>query len=307
MDSPNAFRPDDSAPRPLDHDARAVRALQELDTMPLTTDQLSRFRTDGYLLLDRVFTAEEMARLRTEAAREFAIDSPRRVLEKDAPIVRSVYGSHATNAVFANLARHPRLVRPAQQILDDDVYVYQFKINAKAAFRGDVWEWHQDYIFWRNEDGMPTPAVINVVVFLDDVTEFNGPMYVVPGSHRAGVVEPEEVTADPGAAYQSSPAWINNLTARLKYSLSPAAVAAAVRQSRIDAPKGPAGSVLLFDANLLHASPPNLSPFDRTLCIATYNSVRNVPRAVSEPRPAFLVSRDVTRTTVVDDDVLSRA
>jgi ectoine hydroxylase len=35
------------------------------------------------------------------------------------------------------------------------VYIYQFKINVKAAFGGDVWQWHQDYIFWRNEDGMP--------------------------------------------------------------------------------------------------------------------------------------------------------
>jgi hypothetical protein len=275
--------------------------------MRLTTDQLTRLRTDGYLLCERVFTAAEVALLRAEAACEFAIDSPRRVLEKDAPIVRSVYGSHATNGVFANVARHPRLVHPARQILGGDVYVYQFKINAKAAFRGDVWEWHQDYIFWRNEDGMPAPAVINVVVFLDDVTEFNGPMYVVPGSHRAGVVEPDEAASDPGAAYHGSPAWISSLTARLKYSLSPTAVAAAVRESGIDAPKGPAGSVLFFDANLLHASPPNLSPFDRTLCIATYNSVRNIPRPVGEPRPSFLVSRDVTRTVEVEDDVLLRA
>jgi hypothetical protein len=275
--------------------------------MHLTPEQLDRYRTDGYLLCEQLFSRAEIELLRAQLPREFAEDSPRRVVEKDTAVVRSVYGSHATNAVLGDLARHPRLVRPAMQIVGDDVYVYQFKINAKAAFSGDVWEWHQDYIFWRNEDGMPAPAVINVVVFLDDVTEFNGPMYVVPGSHRDGVVEPRAEAIDPGGVYRQSPAWISNLTARLKYSLSPDVVAGFVRRSGIAAPKGPAGSVLLFDANLLHASPTNLSPFDRALCIVTYNSVQNVPRPHGrEPRPAFLVARDHRAVAPATNDVLER-
>lgn len=272
----------------------------------LTPEQLARYRADGYLLLDRVFAADEIGVLRAELPREFAVDSPRRVIEKDTAIVRSVYGSHTANIVFADLARHPRLVTPARQIVEDDVYVYQFKINAKAAFRGDVWEWHQDYIFWRNEDGMPAPAVVNAVLFLDDVTEFNGPMYVVPGSHHAGVVEQDAAGDDPGNADETQPAWINNLTARLKYSLTPETIAEAVGRSGICAPKGPAGSVLFFDANLLHASPTNLSPFSRAVCIATYNSISNIPRPVGEPRPDFLVSRSHAPIATVDDDALSR-
>lgn len=272
--------------------------------MNLTSDELTRFHTDGYLLSEGRFSSTEVARLRAQLPHEFAVDSPRRVLEQDTGVVRSVYGSHATNAVFADLARHPRLVNPARQILDADVYVYQFKINAKAAFRGDVWEWHQDYIFWRNEDGMPQPAVVSAVVFLDDVTEFNGPMYVVPSSHRAGVIEPAGAPSDPGSSYRDSPAWINNVTARLKYSLSPEAIADTVRRNGIDAPKGPAGSVLFFNANLLHASPTNLSPFDRVVCIVTYNDVQNILRPLSQPRPDFLVSRDYQAIEPAADTVL---
>ena len=60
------------------------------------------------------------------------------------------------------------------------------------------------------------------------------------------------------------------------------------------APKGPAGSVLFFDANLVHASPSNLSPFDRAVAFLTYNSVENVPPPVEQPRPDFLVDRQIT-------------
>lgn len=274
--------------------------------MHLTLSQVERYHTEGYLLCEDGFSPREVDLLRAQLPIEFAEDSPRRVVEKDSRVVRSVYGSHATNQILGDLAHHPRLVAPARQLLADDVYVYQFKINAKAAFVGDVWEWHQDYVFWRNEDGMPAPDVINCVVFLDDVTEFNGPMYVIPGSHTAGVVEQTNGDADPGGAYRDSPAWISSLTARLKYSLPPEVIARFVARSRIEAPKGRAGSILFFHPNLLHASPPNLSPFDRALCFVTYNSVRNVPVPVGEPRPAFLVARDRTAIEPAADDVLLR-
>src|SRR5947199_8251024 len=105
------------------------------------------------------------------------------------------------------------------QILGGKVYIYQFKINAKAAFGGDVWEWHQDYIFWQKEDGLPTANVVNAVIFLDEVHEFNGPLIFIPGSHKEGVIDvaPQEALPE---GYEKNPAWISNLTARLKYSLN---------------------------------------------------------------------------------------
>ena len=38
---------------------------------------------------------------------------------------------------------------------------------------------------------MPAPLIINVGVFLDDVTEFNGPLFFVLGSHTHGAVKTE--------------------------------------------------------------------------------------------------------------------
>ena len=67
-----------------------------------------------------------------------------------------------------------------------------------------------------------------------------------------------------------------------------------VAERGIVAPKGPAGSILLFDANVAHGSGPNMSPIDRKLLLATYNSVLNIPRDGAKERPDFLCARDYT-------------
>ena len=67
--------------------------------------------------------------------------------------------------------------------------MHQFKINGKMAFDGDVWQWHQDYGTWLNDDLMPTERAMNVAIFLDDVNEYNGPLMFIPGSHKKGVVD----------------------------------------------------------------------------------------------------------------------
>jgi ectoine hydroxylase len=179
--------------------------------MCLTDEQLKTYHDTGYLFLSELFSRAEVDAMKAELPVVFAENTPRRVLEKGGDIVRSVYGSHTTNEVFRRLSRHPRIVEAALQILESDVYVYQFKINAKAAFGGDTWEWHQDYVFWRKEDSMPEARVVNVVVFLDEVNEFNGPLLLIPGSQEEGMID---IAARQGvpSAYSNSPKWIRSLT-----------------------------------------------------------------------------------------------
>ncbi len=54
---------------------------------------------------------------------------------------------------------------------------------------GDWWEGHQDYTYWKKDDGMPEPNVLTAMIFLNDVTEFNGQMLLIPKSHMAGVID----------------------------------------------------------------------------------------------------------------------
>jgi hypothetical protein len=267
--------------------------------MRLSAEELERYRALGYVERPGFLQPAEVDRLRAEIARLAEQDAPGRVLERDGRLVRALHGCHQTNDVCRRLTELPRMVGMAEQVLGGRVYVHQFKINFKAAFGGDVWQWHQDYIFWRKEDGMRAPHVLNVMVFVDDVTEFNGPLMVIPGSHRAGMID---VDAKDGAT--GAEPWMANFSADLKYSLDQSTIAALVADNGIVAPKGPAGTALVFHPNLAHASVPNLSPFNRTMLIVTYNRVDNVPVAPGEPRPEFLVSRDATPLVPVADDAL---
>src|SRR6267154_3718521 len=264
--------------------------------MDLKPEEIQFYEQNGYLLIQDCFSKAEIARMKAELQDVFAEDSPRRVVEKDGYTVRSVYGCHKYNEVFSRLVRHSNMLVPARQLLGDDVYVYQFKINAKVAFRGDLWEWHQDYVFWMKEDGMPEPRATNAVVFLDEVNELNGPLVFIPGSHREGVLDSPALTdenaANSSGAYKGSPSWISNLTANLKYSLSQDTIATLIQRYGTAVPKGPAGSMLFFHPNIVHTSSNNLSPFDRVLVLITYNSVGNLPNFPKNRRPDFLASSD---------------
>ncbi|HEX8339036.1 MAG TPA: phytanoyl-CoA dioxygenase family protein [Pyrinomonadaceae bacterium] len=274
--------------------------------MSVSREQIESYEESGFLLLPNYFSQAEVETLRAELPRVLGLSSPEKVVEKEGTTVRSVYGSHKANEIFGRLSRHPRLVGPARALLGGDVYVYQFKINVKAAFGGDVWQWHQDYIYWLKEDGMPSARVVNFIVYLDEMSEFNGPLFLLPGSHREGVIDSPAVLpalrgSDP---YSDGPTWIHNLTANLKYTVPHDKVRGMAERSGIVSPKGPRGTVLLTNPNLVHASPHNISPFDRAVVIITYNSVENVPPPSTNPRPDFLVSRDCAPLVPLDDDAL---
>jgi len=267
--------------------------------MELTTEQLRSYAEHGYLLLPDPLPPAAISTLDTEVDRLLATDAPGRLFEVDDRTVRAVHGCHRTSTICDQLVRQPMLLDPAHQILGQDVYLHQFKINVKAAFSGDVWQWHQDFIFWNKQDGIADPRLVNVAVFCDDVNEFNGPLYFIPGSHIGGMID---VTADPASEASE---WSYSFSAKLKYALEPSTVTELCKRRGLVAPKGPAGTVLLFHPNIVHGSVPNISPYGRRLIVATYNSLDNTPRAVSSPRPEFLVSRDYTPLEPALDDTLT--
>ncbi len=271
-----------------------------------SVEELEQYERDGYVIFENRFAIEEIDTIKSEIPELISQRSERVVLEASAPIVRTVYGVHQISRVFAELARHPRILEPAKQMLGGDVYVYQTKLNTKTAFEGDVWPWHQDYIYWQREDSMPRPSALTVAVFLDEVTEFNGPLMLIPGSHHLGVLESDTYDGNP-PGYESAPNWIPNLTAKMKYTIPKRTLARLARERGLVAPKGPTGSVLFFDCNIAHASAANLSHCERTVALITYNRVDNAPAESVLHRPDFLAARDVAPLVGGDDDVFRAA
>jgi len=276
------------------HELQPAAVLRELPERQGTQQALLReYDERGFLFIEQCFTPEEVAHLQAELPPLLSRERPQRVLEKDGRTVRSVYGAHLESPLFSRLCRDQRILETVHTLLGGDVYIYQLKLNAKMPLAGDVWVWHQDFIFWLKEDGTPAPRLVSATVYLDEVTEFNGPLLLIPGSHREGMIEVSSKDYVP-TGYEGSPQWISNLTADLKYTLDRSVIERMVRQYGIVAPKGPPGSVLFFHPNLFHASGPNLSPFDRMLALITYNRVDNAPAPRPNPRPDFLCGRDFT-------------
>jgi ectoine hydroxylase len=250
--------------------------------MHLTPQQVREYRANGVLVLEKLFDDQEVESLQKAFERDCQVPGDHRVTEEGSDDVRAVYASHYRQREFAALIRAPRILGPVRQLLADDVYVYQFKINAKPAMNGDKWSWHQDYVAWKVADRLPAPRLVNVGFFLDDVTEFNGPVIFVPGSHRDGLVR-EGRCAVAASEQHLDPDDI---------ALTQHQLEGLVSRYGMVSPKGRAGSVVLFDPQIVHGSASNMSPFRRRLLIVTYNDVRNTPLGVT--RPDYLVCRDTT-------------
>ena len=257
--------------------------------MRLTEAELDQFRRDGFLVRPNLFTAAEVALLRAQLAALFDEETPANIREMDKREVRTSMGLHLRNPVYARLVRHPRLFEPAAQILNDErLYVMQVKVNVKAAFGGDLWQWHYDFATHHQEDGIPDPLPLNLHVFLDDVSEFNGPLWFIRGSHRKG---PAPTGLD--TVTTSYPLW----------TVPNDAVANLVEEGGIVSATGTAGTGLIFGDTLVHGSPPNMSPWPRRIFSLILNPVVN--QQTRFKRPDYQHHRDFTPVVPLADDCLT--
>jgi len=262
--------------------------------MKLTPEQRAQFERDGYLFFPGHFSPEETKTLTDAVPDLYSKREAFNVREKGSDAVRTNFAAHLISEPFARLARHPRMVGPVMDLFEEEVYMHQFKINGKMAFEGQVWQWHQDYGTWLNDDLMPTERAMNVAIFLDDVNEHNGPLMFIPGSHRKGVVD-----AKHDLTTTSYPLWTvdNDLIAQLVDR-------AGGKDGGIVSPKGPAGSMILFHSCLVHASGSNLSPFNR---VAVYLSLCAVSNHIRRhKRPEYIAHRDFTPIEMLPDDCLRK-
>ncbi len=255
--------------------------------MRLDTAQLARFHEDGFLILPQLFSIEEVELIRAQLPAVFAERCPQNFREKETDVVRTAMGLHLRNEVFARLVRHPRLLEPALQILGEDVYIQQVKVNAKEAFSGEVWQWHYDFATHHGEDGVPRPLALNLHVFLDEVNEFNGPLVFIRGSHKRG---PAPTSLD--TVTTSYPLWtVDNAT-----------VAELVREGGLVSAKGAPGTALIFGDTLVHGSSINMSPWPRRIFSLIVNPISNA--LTREKRPDYQHHRDLTPVVALADDCL---
>lgn len=254
--------------------------------MKLTDEQMRQFEDEGWLFLPDCFSPEEVNVLCDEGERIFAKEREEVWREADG-VARMAFAAHLYSEAFSIVGRHPQLIGPVEQLFGERIYMHQYRVNAKGKFSGDAWQWHQDFGTWMREDGMPSPRAINVSIFLDEVFPFNGPLMLIPRSHKHGVFEAEQ-----GHSSVNYPLWL----------LNKETVERLIREGGLVAPTGKAGGVLMFHGNLVHGASGNITPFPRKIVNLTLNAISNHIRRPT--RPDWIAHRDFTPIVPCANDAL---
>ncbi len=255
----------------------------------LSQDQVSSYESNGFLLLENVFSDEEIKALTTEVERmtrdPAIVRREEAITEPNSDAVRSIFMVHVLSPVMMKLARDPRLIHVARQILGSEVYMHQSRANLKPGFKGKEFYWHSDFETWHVEDGMPNMRALSCSVLLTDNNECNGPLMLVPGSHQQFI---SCVGETPDNHYKKS-------LKKQEYGVpDPVSLQLLAEQGGIRAMTAKAGSVVFFDCNTMHGSNSNISPWPRANVFMVYNSMENTlnpPKYGLAPRPEHIATR----------------
>ncbi|MEX0964461.1 MAG: ectoine hydroxylase [Pseudohongiellaceae bacterium] len=257
----------------------------------LSQAQISQYQKQGYLTLDGVFSQAEVSSWQAELQRlrnNEAIKSlDETITESGSQSVRSIFAVHRLSKVFRELAQDTRLVRLAEYLLDDQVYIHQSRVNYKPGFRGKEFYWHSDFETWHVEDGMPAMRALSMSISLTHNYSTNGPLLLIPGSHREFLACEGET---PKQHFKSS-------LKRQAFGVpDDENLARLVQNNGITQFTGEPGSVCLFDSNIMHGSNSNISPNYRSNVFFVFNAMSNrvvAPFSGQPPRPEHICTREM--------------
>ena len=228
----------------------------------LSKEQTDSFWKDGVITVEDAVTPTELTELRktfTEWVEESRLHEgdygktldgrPRFDLEpghtSEKPGLRRVQSPEEISKVYENVMRNSKMTDYVAELIGPSIRFHHGKVNSKLPGTATKVKFHQDFLF----QPMTNDDLITALLYVDDVTLENGPLEVVPGSHK-------------GPLY---PHWHNGVfTGSIDDEI--------VNKYSKDVIKcvGKAGSACLMHSSLLHGSAPNLSTESRTLYIATY-------------------------------------
>ncbi len=228
-----------------------------MDAPQLTPDQLAVYDRDGFLLLKKLFDAEEIDLLRRSAKEDKQLDDHSFGRDDgEGGTVRLSLWNHPGQGIYGAFARCHRMASVAEQILRDEPYHYHSKMIMKDARVGGAWTWHQDYGYWYS-NGVLTPNLVSAFIAVDRATRENGCLQVIRGSHHCGRIH-HQLTGDQAGADPERVAEILKRNELLYVEMEP-------------------GDVLFFHSNLLHRSDQNNSEHPRWSMICCYNARSNDP------------------------------
>jgi ectoine hydroxylase-related dioxygenase (phytanoyl-CoA dioxygenase family) len=223
----------------------------------LTRAQLDQYDRDGYIVVPDVLSADEVAELRR--ATDQMIEGARGVRENNdvydlepshtpaMPRVRRIKTPDKWHPAYAKTVGHPGIVAVLKDLWGPNIRYDLSKLNLKAAGYGSPVEWHQDWAFYphTNDD------LAAVGIMIDDIDMDNGPMLVLPGSHKGPVHDHHTGGKFCGA--------IDPVKTNLDWKAAKPAL-------------GRAGSITVHHVRAVHGSAPNNSNRQRRFLLHQYRS-----------------------------------
>ncbi|RXJ69052.1 phytanoyl-CoA dioxygenase family protein [Veronia nyctiphanis] len=224
---------------------------------PLTDEQIAAFHRDGFLIIEKLLSEEEVALVKEACLKdEVLMQSAMEMKDSQGRKTDLSLWNHPGDDIYGMIARSERVVDTMEKLLDDEVYHYHSKLSAKKPRVGGAWEWHQDYGYWY-QNGCLFPDMASIFIAVDRCTKENGCLQVLKGSHKMGRIE-HSFTGEQTGADPERMAWCMEKFERVYCEM-------------------PAGSAVIFHSNTLHGSEGNLSDESRWGLISVYNTKHNDP------------------------------
>lgn len=238
-----------------------------------TQQQIETFWRNGAVVIPDVVTADQLHRMRvdfagwvedsrseTAAYGQMMDGRPRFDVDgghsAQTPSLRRVASPTELSEAYREVAFESGLADVAAELIGPNVRFHHSKINSKLPHTTTTVKWHQDFTF----DPHSNDDLITALLFLDDVTPQNGPLHIVPGTHRGPL----------RSLWHSG-----KFTGAVSEDLVPGYERAAIPCH------GPAGSVCLMHSRVAHASEANRSDGPRTLFIVAYAAADAIPLAAN--------------------------
>jgi ectoine hydroxylase len=228
----------------------------KMDKFQVSDAQIEQFQADGFLVVEGLYDEEEMDLLlnigKTDPEKNEMVRAT-----KDANGGESklwLTADTENDDIYNAVCHGRRMVDTMAKVMEDEVYLYHYKMMVKEPRVGGAWEWHQDYGYWYNNNCL-FPDMASCMIAVDRAYKGNGCLQVLKGSHKLGRIEHGKYGTQTGADPKRV-ALASKHLAHVYCEMEP-------------------GTALFFHANLLHRSDPNTSDDPRWSLICCYNTKHN--------------------------------